>query len=231
MSRRTRAVKRPIIPDPVYGSESVTKFVNTLMLDGKKSTAEGIFYDAMKTLEERTGQPLRTQLRVPRNKQQTYQDCSMSRKGSPGTRSILPDPKHGSEMVARFINMVMKSGKKSIAEKIVYGAMDVIGQKNADSLGLVEKALSNVAPAVEVKSRRVGGATYQVPVEVRSSRRTALAMRWVIDSARKRGENTMPRKLAAELLEASENRGGAVKKREETHRMAEANKAFSHYRW
>jgi small subunit ribosomal protein S7 len=134
-------------------------------------------------------------------------------------------------MVARFINMVMKSGKKSIAEKIVYGAMDVIGQKNADSLALVEKALSNVAPAVEVKSRRVGGATYQVPVEVRSSRRTALAMRWVIDSARKRGENTMPRKLAAELLEASENRGGAVKKREETHRMAEANKAFSHYRW
>jgi small subunit ribosomal protein S7 len=133
--------------------------------------------------------------------------------------------------VARFINMVMKSGKKSIAEKIVYGAMDVIGEKNADTLGLVEKALANVAPAVEVKSRRVGGATYQVPVEVRSSRRTALAMRWVIEFARKRGENTMPRKLAAELLEASENRGGAVKKREETHRMAEANKAFSHYRW
>ena len=155
----------------------------------------------------------------------------MSRKGSPGTRSILPDPKHGSEVVARFINMVMKSGKKSIAEKIVYGAMDVIGEKNSDTLALVEKALANVAPAVEVKSRRVGGATYQVPVEVRSSRRTALAMRWLIDSARKRGENTMPRKLAAELLEAAENRGGAVKKREETHRMAEANKAFSHYRW
>jgi small subunit ribosomal protein S7 len=133
--------------------------------------------------------------------------------------------------VARFINMVMKSGKKSIAEKIVYGAMDVIGEKNADTLALVEKALANVAPAVEVKSRRVGGATYQVPVEVRSSRRTALAMRWVIEFARKRGENTMPRKLAAELLEAAENRGGAVKKREETHRMAEANKAFSHYRW
>ena len=153
----------------------------------------------------------------------------MSRKGSPGTRSILPDPKHGSEVVARFINMVMKSGKKSIAEKIVYGAMDVIGEKNSDALALVEKALANVAPAVEVKSRRVGGATYQVPVEVRSSRRMALAMRWVIDSARKRGENTMPRKLAAELIEASESRGGAVKKREETHRMAEANKAFSHY--
>ena len=155
----------------------------------------------------------------------------MSRKGSPGTRSILPDPKHGSEVMARFINMVMKSGKKSIAEKIVYGAMDVIAEKNSDTLALVEKALANVAPAVEVKSRRVGGATYQVPVEVRSSRRTALAMRWVIEFARKRGENTMPRKLAAELLEASENRGGAVKKREETHRMAEANKAFSHYRW
>ncbi|KFL36362.1 30S ribosomal protein S7 [Arenimonas donghaensis DSM 18148 = HO3-R19] len=127
--------------------------------------------------------------------------------------------------------MVMKSGKKSIAEKIVYGAMDVISEKNSDALGLVEKALGNVAPAVEVKSRRVGGATYQVPVEVRTSRRMALAMRWVIESARKRGENTMPRKLAAELLEASESRGGAVKKREETHRMAEANKAFSHYRW
>jgi small subunit ribosomal protein S7 len=155
----------------------------------------------------------------------------MSRKGSPGTRSILPDPKHGSEVVARFINMVMKSGKKSIAEKIVYGAMDVIGEKNNEPLALVEKALANVAPAVEVKSRRVGGATYQVPVEVRSSRRMALAMRWVIESARKRGENTMPRKLAAELMEASESRGGAVKKREETHRMAEANKAFSHYRW
>jgi len=155
----------------------------------------------------------------------------MSRKGSPGIRSVLPDPKHGSEMVARFINMVMKSGKKSVAEKIVYGAMDVISVKNPATLELVEKALGNVAPSVEVKSRRVGGATYQVPVEVRSSRRTALAMRWLIDSARKRGENTMPRKLAAELLDASENRGGAVKKREETHRMAEANKAFSHYRW
>jgi small subunit ribosomal protein S7 len=155
----------------------------------------------------------------------------MSRKGSPGTRSVLPDPKHGSQLIARFINMVMVSGKKSVAEKIVYGAMDVIGQKNADTLALVEKALGNVAPSVEVKSRRVGGATYQVPVEVRATRRTALAMRWVIESARKRGENTMPLKLAGELLEASESRGGAVKKREETHRMAEANKAFSHFRW
>ena len=152
----------------------------------------------------------------------------MSRKGSTPQRSVLPDPKHGSETIARFINMVMQSGKKSVAEKIVYGAMDVIGEKNPNALELVEKALGNVSPAVEVKSRRVGG---QVPVEVRSSRRMALAMRWLIESARKRGENTMPRKLAAELLDASENRGGAIKKREETHRMAEANKAFAHYRW
>ena len=155
----------------------------------------------------------------------------MSRKGFTPVRHLLPDPKHGSELIARFINMVMKSGKKSVAEKIVYGAIDHIGEKQADAVGVVEKALGNVAPAVEVKSRRVGGATYQVPVEVRSSRRQALAMRWVIESARKRGETTMPRKLAAELIEASENRGGAVKKREETHRMAEANKAFAHYRW
>ncbi len=147
----------------------------------------------------------------------------MSRKGSTPTRLVLADPKHGSELIARFINMVMKSGKKSVAEKIVYGAIAHIGEKHGEPVAVVEKALNNVAPAVEVKSRRVGGATYQVPVEVRSSRRTALAMRWVIESARKRGENSMPRKL--------ENRGGAVKKREETHRMAEANKAFAHYRW
>ena len=155
----------------------------------------------------------------------------MSRKGFTPTRTLLPDPKHGSELVSRFVNMVMQSGKKSVAEKIVYGAIGVIGEKNAEPLGVLEKALNNVAPAVEVKSRRVGGATYQVPVEVRPSRRMALAMRWTIEAARKRGESSMPKKLAAELAEAAENRGGAVKKREETHRMAEANKAFAHYRW
>ena len=155
----------------------------------------------------------------------------MSRKGNTPTRELLPDPKHGSQVIARFINMVMQSGKKSVAEQIVYGALDHIGEKHAEPVALVEKALGNVAPAVEVKSRRVGGATYQVPVEVRSARRTALAMRWMIEAARKRGENTMPRKLAGELLDAAENRGGAIKKREETHRMADANKAFSHYRW
>ena len=155
----------------------------------------------------------------------------MSRKGFTPTRTLLPDPKHGSELVSRFVNMVMQSGKKSVAEKIVYGAIGVLGEKNAEPLNVLEKALNNVAPAVEVKSRRVGGATYQVPVEVRASRRMALAMRWTIEAARKRGESSMPKKLAAELSEAAENRGGAVKKREETHRMAEANKAFAHYRW
>ena len=155
----------------------------------------------------------------------------MSRKGSTPQRSVLPDPKHGSETIARFINMVMQSGKKSIAEKIVYGAMDVIGEKNPNAVELIEKALGNVSPAVEVKSRRVGGATYQVPVEVRAQRRQTLAMRWLIEAARDRSEKSMAFRLAHELMDAAENRGAAVRKREDTHRMAEANKAFAHYRW
>jgi len=156
----------------------------------------------------------------------------MSRKHSNFERDILPDPKFGNEMIARFINMVMLSGKKSVAEKIVYGAIDDIeGRGHAEPLEVIEKALDHVAPAVEVKSRRVGGATYQVPVEVRPKRRQALAMRWLIDAARKRGEPSMPRRLAGELVDAMDERGSAVKKREDVHRMAEANKAFSHYRW
>ena len=156
----------------------------------------------------------------------------MSRKHSNFTREILPDPKFGSETIARFINMVMKSGKKSTAERIVYGALDQIGGKTSqDPVEVVSKALEKVQPLVEVKSRRVGGATYQVPVEVRANRRVALAMRWLIDAARKRGESNMPSRLAGELLDAAEERGAAIKKREEVHRMAEANKAFSHYRW
>jgi len=155
----------------------------------------------------------------------------MSRKGSTPQRTVLADPKHGSETIARFINMVMQSGKKSVAEKIVYGAMDVIGEKNANALELVEKALGNVSPSVEVKSRRVGGATYQVPVEVRAQRRQTLAMRWLIEAARERSEKSMAFRLAHELMDAAENRGAAVRKREDTHRMAEANKAFAHYRW
>ena len=147
-------------------------------------------------------------------------------------REIIPDPKYGNPGLARFINMVMHSGKKSIAETIVYGALDQVGRKGKpDPLGALNQALDNIRPLVEVKSRRVGGATYQVPVEVRGDRGQALAMRWLVDAARHRSEKSMGLRLAAEILDACENRGTAVKKREDTHRMAEANKAFSHYRW
>ncbi len=159
----------------------------------------------------------------------------MSRRTAAPKRHILPDPKYSSDLLAKFMNMIMNDGKKSVAESIVYGAIDRIAEKNgaddARALELLEQALDNVKPFVEVKSRRVGGATYQVPVEVRPARRQSLAMRWVIDAARKRGEKSMAHRLANELMDAAENRGAAVKKREDTHRMAEANKAFSHYRW
>ena len=159
----------------------------------------------------------------------------MSRRSQAPKRDILPDPKYGSEMLAKFVNMVMSSGKKSVAERIVYGAINQIAEKKTgteeQALEMLETALDNVKPSVEVKSRRVGGATYQVPVEVRPTRRQTLAMRWMIDAARKRGEKSMAQRLAGELMDAAENRGSAVKKREDTHRMAEANKAFAHYRW
>jgi len=159
----------------------------------------------------------------------------MSRRSQAPKRSILPDPKHGSQMLAKFINMIMYGGKKSVAENIVYRALEQIAQRSGQSeeqaLGTLETALENVKPMVEVKSRRVGGATYQVPIEVRPARRQTLAMRWVIDAARKRSEKSMAQRLAGELMDAADRRGSAVKKREDTHRMAEANKAFSHYRW
>ncbi|TAK55159.1 MAG: 30S ribosomal protein S7 [Gammaproteobacteria bacterium] len=159
----------------------------------------------------------------------------MSRRTQAPTRVVLPDPKFGNDTLAKFMNMVMKSGKKSAAERIVYGAIDRIAEKTGQSgdaaLEVVTAALENVKPAVEVKSRRVGGATYQVPVEVRSQRRQTLAMRWLIDAARARSEKSMAHRLAHELLDAAENRGTAVRKREDTHRMADANKAFAHYRW
>ena len=156
----------------------------------------------------------------------------MPRRREVPKRVILPDPKHGSELLAKVTNMLMRDGKKSIAEKIIYSALDTIeGRTRREPVEVLEIALENVRPVVEVKSRRVGGATYQVPVEVRHVRRTGLAMRWLIDAARKRSEKSMAQRLAGELLEASENRGVAVKKREDTHRMAEANKAFAHYRW
>jgi len=156
----------------------------------------------------------------------------MSRRRAAERRETLPDPKYGNILLARFINMVMKSGKKSVAERIIYGALDQIQQRSSsDPVELLDKALDNVRPVVEVKSRRVGGATYQVPVEVRPVRRNTLAMRWVIDAARARGEKTMALRLAGELMDAAESRGSAVKKKEDTHRMADANKAFAHYRW
>ncbi len=159
----------------------------------------------------------------------------MSRRTQAPKRVILPDPKYGSELLAKFMNMIMSDGKKSVAERIIYGALERIAEKETQAedkaLELLEQALENVKPAVEVKSRRVGGATYQVPVEVRPARRQTLAMRWVIDAARGRSEKSMAHRLAHELMEAADNRGTAVKKKEDTHRMAEANKAFSHYRW
>jgi small subunit ribosomal protein S7 len=159
----------------------------------------------------------------------------MSRRSQAPTRSILPDPKFNSVLLAKFMNMVMESGKKSVAERIVYGAIDRISERTGrqpdQAIDLLTQALDNVKPMVEVKSRRVGGATYQVPIEVRAQRRQTLAMRWVIDAATARSEKSMAQRLASELLEASENRGAAVRKREDTHRMADANKAFAHYRW
>jgi small subunit ribosomal protein S7 len=147
-------------------------------------------------------------------------------------REILPDPKFGSRVVAKFVNMMMHRGKKSVAEHIMYDALDLMQQRaKQDPIKLFKQAVDNVKPALEVKSRRVGGSTYQVPVEVRPERRNSLSMRWLIGSARRRGEKSMAEKLAGELLDASNNRGAAVKKREDTHRMAEANKAFAHYRW
>jgi small subunit ribosomal protein S7 len=156
----------------------------------------------------------------------------MSRKGQARVREIVPDPKFHDRTVAKFVNVVMERGKKSVAEQILYGALDLIaGRTKEDGLTVFKRALDNVRPAVEVRSRRVGGANYQVPVEVRPLRRSSLAMRWLVSAARARGEKSMVERLANETLEAANNRGGAVKKREDTHRMAEANRAFAHYRW
>ena len=156
----------------------------------------------------------------------------MPRRRVVAQRVILPDPKYKDESVAKFINTLMLNGKKSIAERVRYRALEQVARRTKkDPLGVFEEALENVRPQVEVRSRRVGGATYQVPVEVRPVRRSALAMRWLVDAARKRGEKSMDIRLANELIEAAENRGTAAKKREDTHRMAEANKAFAHYRW
>ncbi|PAX07348.1 30S ribosomal protein S7 [Sphingomonas lenta] len=156
----------------------------------------------------------------------------MARRRRPEKREVLPDPQYGDVVLSKFMNSVMLDGKKSVAELIVYGALQTVEQRaKKDPLGVFHDALNNVKPGIEVRSRRVGGATYQVPVEVRPERAQALAIRWLISAARNRSENTMSARLSGELLDASNNRGNAVKKREDTHRMAEANRAFSHYRW
>ena len=156
----------------------------------------------------------------------------MSRKGQARVREVTPDPKFHDRTLAKFVNVVMVQGKKSLAEQILYRSLDAIAERSReDGLVVFKRALDNIRPAVEVRSRRVGGANYQVPVEVRPVRRNSLAMRWLVTAARARGEKSMEERLAAEILEAASNRGGAVKKREDTHRMAEANKAFAQYRW
>jgi len=156
----------------------------------------------------------------------------MSRKAQARVREIVPDPKFHDRTVAKFVNVVMERGKKSLAEQILYGAVELVAERTKeDGLAVFKRALDNVRPAVEVRSRRVGGANYQVPVEVRPLRRSSLAMRWLVTAARARGEKSMIERLANEMQEAANNRGGAVKKREDTHRMAEANRAFAHYRW
>ena len=156
----------------------------------------------------------------------------MPRKGTVERREVLPDPIHANPLVEKFVNCVMREGKKTVAQQIVYGAFDTIRERaNDDPLKVFKKAVENVKPALEVKSRRVGGANYQVPVEVNRNRQTSLSLRWIIGYARERAEKSMRERLAAELMDAANNRGGAVKKRDDTHRMAEANKAFAHYRW
>ncbi|WP_138379496.1 30S ribosomal protein S7 [Luteithermobacter gelatinilyticus] len=156
----------------------------------------------------------------------------MSRRHAAEKRKVLPDPKFGDVVLTKFVNNLMVDGKKSVAERIVYGALDLVRSKTGrEPMEVFHEALDNIKPAVEVRSRRVGGATYQVPVEVRADRAQALAIRWLIEMSRKRNENTMTERLAGELMDALNNRGASVKKREDTHRMAEANKAFSHYRW
>ena len=156
----------------------------------------------------------------------------MPRRIAPDKREVLPDPVYNSQLLSKFINVIMKDGKKSVAERILYDALDIVAERSdEDPLKVFKKAVEGVKPAVEVKSRRVGGSTYQVPMEVRPNRRVALSFRWILQSAMRRGEKTMNQRLAGELLDAAENRGAAIKKREDTHRMAEANKAFAHYRW
>src|ERR1700726_926405 len=203
---------------------------------GRVKDLPGVRYHILRGVLDTQGVKNRKQRRskygAKRPKQSDEEPSKMPRRHSADKREILPDPKFGNVVVTKFMNSVMHAGKKSVAERIVYGALDLIeGKTRQNPVSVFEQALDNVMPSIEVRSRRVGGATYQVPVEVRTVRRQALGIRWIISAARDRNEKTMTERLSAELLDASNNRGNAVKKREDVHRMAEANRAFSHYRW
>ena len=262
MSRRHRAEKRQVLPDARYGDQVITRFMNQVMYQGKKSVAEQIVYGALDTVATKSKRPAAevfhealenvapsVEVRSRRVGGATYQvpvEVRTTRRQALGIRWIISAARERNEktmterLSAELLDASNSRGsavKKRedvhrMAEAIVYGALDIIeGKTKQNPLGVFEQALDNVMPTIEVRSRRVGGATYQVPVEVRSTRRQALGIRWIISAARERSEKTMTERLSAELLDASNNRGNAVKKREDTHRMAEANRAFSHYRW
>ena len=213
MPRRGNVPKREVLPDPLYNSILVTKLTNSIMLDGKKGVAQKVVYGAFDIITVKEGS------KVPR-------------RGSIAKRDVLPDPLYNSKLVTRLINNIMVDGKRGVAQKIVYSAFDIIREKTGkDPLEVFEQALENIMPLLEVKARRVGGATYQVPIEVRPDRRQTLGLRWLTTYSRTRSERTMRERLAGEIMDAVNGNGNAAKKREDTHKMAEANKAFAHYRW
>src|SRR5574344_163020 len=225
--RRRKAPVREIMADPIYNSKVITKFVNAIMLDGKKSVAEKILYGAIDNLDKRGEEKGFDLFEKAVENVKPLLEVRSRRVGE-----IMADPIYNSKVITKFVNVIMLDGKKSVAEKILYGAIDNLDKRGEEKgFDLFEKAVENVKPLLEVRSRRVGGATYQVPVEVRAVRRQTLALRWLIDASRKRNERTMVERLANELFEAANERGASFKKKEDVHRMAEANKAFAHYRW
>ena len=257
MPRKGFIAKRDVLPDPMYNSKVVTKLINNVMEDGKKGVAQKICYEAFEIMAQKTGKdalevfeeamnnvmPL-LEVKARRIGGANYQvpiEVRPERRQTLGIRwilaaarkrDVLPDPMYNSKVVTKLINNVMEDGKKGVAQKICYEAFEIMAQKTGkDALEVFEEAMNNVMPLLEVKARRIGGANYQVPIEVRPERRQTLGIRWILAAARKRGEKVMAQRLAGELLDAANNTGAAVKKREDTHKMAEANKAFAHYRY
>ena len=239
MPRKGPAVRREVLPDPVYQNPLVTQLINKVLLHGKKTVAESTVYKALEIISERTANdPVITLKRAVENVRPMLEVKSRRVGGASYQVPVEVKPQRGTTLALRWLVNYSRQRRENsmaerlVAENIVYGAMDRMQSRaKSDPIQLFHSALENVMPAVEVRSRRVGGATYQVPVEVRPERRQALAIRWLITAARSRNENTMEERLSGELLDAANNRGTAVKKREDTHKMAEANRAFSHYRW